>query len=206
MARWFANYGGDQCQVLATDLAPVFESTGPVTVIRHNVADEALPESRFDLIHVRHVLFHLARDQQPAVINKFAGALKPGGRLVVEESDLSTWRASSSTPLQTRRDFSGGVSAVLAEYRQRGLDVSLGAGLFAMLDPRRWRLDAQRRVSRRVRGDTFEARYQQLTTETLALSAAGIRRLRLLRLAATFDDDHLVYRSRTTCQLLATKR
>jgi SAM-dependent methyltransferase len=54
-------------------------------VLRHDVAADDPPPGPFDLIHARLVLVHLpGRDR---VLASLAGALRPGGWLVVEDAD-----------------------------------------------------------------------------------------------------------------------
>ncbi|HEY7291562.1 MAG TPA: methyltransferase domain-containing protein [Vicinamibacterales bacterium] len=74
--------------MLVTDIDPRFLRTldlPNVEVRRHDVVTDPLPESAFDLIHVRLVLNAL-----PGALRVLAGlrlALKPGGWLVCEEFD-----------------------------------------------------------------------------------------------------------------------
>ena len=49
------------------------------------VADE-LPRGAFDFVHTRLVLIHIP--ERDAVLRKLAGALRPGGVLIVEEDDI----------------------------------------------------------------------------------------------------------------------
>ena len=55
-------------------------------VRRHNVVTDALEEGAFDLVHARALLQHLL--EPVSVLRKMVVALKPGGWLLVEESDV----------------------------------------------------------------------------------------------------------------------
>lgn len=86
IARWMASQVGREGRVLATDIDPRFlESLAGhgVEVRRHDIAADALEERAFDLVHARAVLQHVpGRDRALA---KMAAALRPGGKLVVED-------------------------------------------------------------------------------------------------------------------------
>ncbi|MEU4447068.1 methyltransferase domain-containing protein [Actinosynnema sp. NPDC050801] len=85
VAHWLAA----RCAgVLATDVQPEQVPPAPrLTVLRHDIVCDPLPEGAFDLVHVRLVLRHLP--ERDAVLRKLASALKPGGWLQVDEFDNS---------------------------------------------------------------------------------------------------------------------
>ncbi|WP_447008221.1 class I SAM-dependent methyltransferase [Saccharothrix isguenensis] len=85
VAHWLAARGAT---VVATDGQPDHVSPRPrLTVLRHDVVCDPLPEAEFDLVHVRLVLRHLP--ERDAVLRKLVAALKPGGWLQVDEFDNS---------------------------------------------------------------------------------------------------------------------
>ncbi|MFC4857177.1 class I SAM-dependent methyltransferase [Actinophytocola glycyrrhizae] len=88
VARWLAETVAPAGSVLATDINPrhLLETPG-MTVLRHDVVRDPLPEQRFDLIHARLVLLHLP--ERLAVLGKLVRALKPGGWLQLDEFDIS---------------------------------------------------------------------------------------------------------------------
>jgi SAM-dependent methyltransferase len=90
VARWLASQVGPDGYVLATDIDTRWVAAGGLPnleVAAHDIVTDPLPGGAFDLIHARLVLVHLpARDQ---VLAKLAGALQPGGWLVVEDFDSS---------------------------------------------------------------------------------------------------------------------
>jgi protein-L-isoaspartate O-methyltransferase len=97
IAVWMADQAGPTGTVIATDLKPQHVPAHEhLTVLQHNVVTDPLPEGPFDVIHARAVLQHLP--QRRAVIAKLAGALAPGGALVVEELEAGWSRAVLASP------------------------------------------------------------------------------------------------------------
>jgi SAM-dependent methyltransferase len=88
VACWLAERVSPGGSVVATDLDPgPLVSRPGLTVVRHDLARDPLPERTYDLIHVRLVLRYLRHRQQ--VLDKLVRALKPGGILQVDEFDRS---------------------------------------------------------------------------------------------------------------------
>jgi SAM-dependent methyltransferase len=88
VAHWLARTVAPSGSVLATDINPRHIAPAPgLTVIRHDVVLDPLPERQFDLIHARLVLLHLP--DRLAVLDKLVTALKPGGWLQLDEFDIS---------------------------------------------------------------------------------------------------------------------
>jgi len=96
IARWMADRVGDAGHVTAADI-DVSHLRGlarpNLTVVQHDVtSDELLPGGQ-DLVHARLLLKHLpTRD---AVLSTLVAALRPGGWLVVEDTD---WTAAGAEP------------------------------------------------------------------------------------------------------------
>ncbi len=94
IARWLADEVGEGGSVLCTDLDTRYleSSARPnLRVIRHDIVSDPLPDTGFDLIHLRLVLNFIA--ERAAVLDRLVAALKPGGWLVVEDFDSGTLRA-----------------------------------------------------------------------------------------------------------------
>jgi SAM-dependent methyltransferase len=87
VATWLADRVGLDGSVLATDLDTTLLDDlvrPPLTVRRHNVMTDPLPEASFDLVHARLLLAWLP---DPAgALRRLVTALKPGGWLVVKTS------------------------------------------------------------------------------------------------------------------------
>ncbi|MEU6148777.1 methyltransferase domain-containing protein [Actinosynnema sp. NPDC047251] len=83
VAQWLARRSGS---VPATDLDPRHVPAEPgLTVRRHDVVRELLPEGGFDLVHARFVPAHLPEREE--VLCKPVLSLKPGGWSQIDEFD-----------------------------------------------------------------------------------------------------------------------
>ena len=99
VVNWLAAQVGPAGRVLATDLDTSWArgaAGGVIEVLRHDVGRDEPPEGGgldgldgldggFDLVHARLVLVHVT-DRERA-LRAMAGALRPGGRLLVEDAD-----------------------------------------------------------------------------------------------------------------------
>jgi SAM-dependent methyltransferase len=95
-ARWLAGRTG---YVLAVDqdtrMLEELDVPG-LHVQRLDLAADELPQREFDLVHTRCVLLHVrTRDE---VLAKLAGALRPGGVLLLEEDDTYPIDATATGP------------------------------------------------------------------------------------------------------------
>lgn len=88
IAHWLARQVAPTGSVLATDINPrhIAPAAG-LTVARHDITRDPLPEAHFDLIHARLVLLHLP--ERLAVLDALVRALRPGGWLQLDEFDIS---------------------------------------------------------------------------------------------------------------------
>jgi len=138
MARWLAHRVGPSGRVLATDVDTAVLAQSAFTnldVRRHDILTDELEQDAFDLVLVRYLLTHLVGRQQVAV-GRLVEALRPGGWLVVEESDSEVLRPADSehpahdtvvqlletanAAIQSFVDIRAGrhVSALVARHRQ----------------------------------------------------------------------------------------
>jgi SAM-dependent methyltransferase len=96
IALWLAGQVGCSGHVLATDLDTRFidgQGRANLDVLTHDVVTDRLADDAFDLIHARAVLEHIpARDD---VLRAMVSALKPGGRLLLEDVDFGVPTASA---------------------------------------------------------------------------------------------------------------
>ncbi|MFG2115416.1 methyltransferase domain-containing protein [Streptomyces sp. NPDC048718] len=84
---WLADRVGPDGRVVATDIDTTWAAgaASGVEVLRHDVGADEPPGDGFDLIHARLVLVHVTdRDRALAAM---AGALRPGGWLLLEDAD-----------------------------------------------------------------------------------------------------------------------
>jgi SAM-dependent methyltransferase len=101
VARWLAARVGPAGQVVATDTDPRFladaEKAG-AEVRRHDILADPLEPGRYDLVHCRALLLHLA--DPPLAVRNMAAAIRPGGWLLVEDADYVSLVAAD--PLHPR--------------------------------------------------------------------------------------------------------
>lgn len=99
VAAWLAERVGPAGGVVATDVDTRFldeVAGGNLEVWCHDVVRDPLPENAFDLVHVRSLLMHLP--ERLAVLERLVSALRPGGWLVAEESDVYPVLATATGP------------------------------------------------------------------------------------------------------------
>ncbi|MFJ3230414.1 methyltransferase [Streptomyces sp. NPDC086787] len=88
VVSWLAKKVGPTGKVIATDIDTTLLDEAdrpPVEVRAHDVGAEEPPGEGFDLVHARLVLVHVP-DRDKA-LRSMAKALRPGGRLLVEDGD-----------------------------------------------------------------------------------------------------------------------
>jgi len=88
ITSWLCARVGISGRVLATDIEPRFLQALPfpnLEVWRHDLRKQPLPTGEFDLVHARVVLMHLP--EREGALRRMVAALKPGGWMVIEESD-----------------------------------------------------------------------------------------------------------------------
>lgn len=99
VAAWLAERVGPEGSVLATDIQPRWlgghADHANLRVVRHDITREELPEGHFDLVHARLVLLHLP--ERRAALERMVRALRPGGRLVLDEFDCD-WAPVLAAP------------------------------------------------------------------------------------------------------------
>lgn len=195
IAAWLCERAGPGGAVLATDLDPRFLAAldAPnLEVRRHDVAAEELPAGRFDLVHARHVLTHLP--DPGCALGRMVAALKPGGRLLVEEADFAS---RVPDPASVDADLMARCERAWEQHvRSRGMDPACGRRLYGMVRARGLGdLGSEGRVWV-VRGGTPEARVQALSYAQLrdGLLATGlVTAAELERFLALQDDPDAVW-------------
>ncbi len=93
VTEFLAQRVGVTGHVVATDIDTQFhaEPAANVTLLRHDIVNDIPPEGSFDLIHTRAVLQHIP--EREAVLGTLVSILRPGGHLLIEESDFSAFVA-----------------------------------------------------------------------------------------------------------------
>jgi SAM-dependent methyltransferase len=128
IARWLAELAGAEGSVVATDvdirLMASTEAVPNIEIRRHDVVRDPLEERAFDFVHARLVLEHLP--ERDAVLEKLTRALRPGGWLLVEDTDYA-----GSVPVT---DFGAAEhervqSVRMSEFARMGIDHFFGRRL-----------------------------------------------------------------------------
>ena len=92
ISTWLARHLTAEGRVTATDLDPSRIPANPrISPLVHDITRDDLPDSHYDLIHARLVLFHLPSREQ--VVQRLLTALRPGGLLLLHEFDCTYHRA-----------------------------------------------------------------------------------------------------------------
>ena len=129
VAAWLAERSG---RLLVTDLDTRFVehlAGERVSVERHDVVADPAPEGQFDLIHSRLLLEHLPAREE--VLDRLAGALRPGGWLLIEDYDWTSY--GTEPPLDTVERVT---AATLDFMREAGFDPYLGRRLLGAFERR----------------------------------------------------------------------
>ncbi|HEX5877818.1 MAG TPA: class I SAM-dependent methyltransferase [Actinomycetota bacterium] len=86
VAGWLADQAGPSGQVVATDInTRHIPADRGYRVVRHDLTRDPLPDGPWDVVHARLVLRHVPGRHE--ILRGLAGALAPGGALVIEEWD-----------------------------------------------------------------------------------------------------------------------
>lgn len=134
-AGWLSRRVGSKGHVLATDLdtrlLDAIEEPNVETRL-HDITAEDLEPDSFDLVHARLLLEHLPEHE--SALRRMRAALKPGGWLLVEEFDHSTFLPDPGCGSEARDVWQAWLAAFGALAEARGLDLTYGAKLFGRLD------------------------------------------------------------------------
>ncbi|MFF5213582.1 class I SAM-dependent methyltransferase [Streptosporangium sp. NPDC000396] len=132
VAVWLAERVAPTGRVLATDIQPQLISEVPgLTVARHDVTADPLPEGAFDLIHARLVLSHLP--ERHRVLSKLLAALKPGGVIQIDEIDTTHWPILTAATPQDAKAYRAYLLGLVGVLRAAGADPSWGPQVAAAL-------------------------------------------------------------------------
>ena len=127
IAAWLCEQVGSTGHVVTTDLETKFVAAlhhPNLEVRRQDIASDELPEEAFDLIHERAVLLHIPTRHE--VLARLVNALKPGGWLLCEDTDFSTF----GSPFAAVRRVA---AAMIQFLESQGADPNYGRRLFGDL-------------------------------------------------------------------------
>jgi 2-polyprenyl-3-methyl-5-hydroxy-6-metoxy-1,4-benzoquinol methylase len=134
IAAWLSRRLGPSGSVLATDLDTTLLETiqGDNVAVRcHDITIDALEPGAFDLVHTRLLLEHLPRHQ--GALQHMYAALKPGGWLLIEEFDHTTFLPDPDCSPEASAVWQAWLAAFENLAAARSLDLTYGAGLFGLL-------------------------------------------------------------------------
>ncbi len=97
MMRWFDADG--------SDWVAKPELTRLVAVRRHNLVADRPPAGQFDVVLCRNVLLYLSGKTKTGVFERFAGALRPGGTLVLGAGETVIGQTALFAPSRSLRGF-----------------------------------------------------------------------------------------------------
>jgi SAM-dependent methyltransferase len=134
IANWLCARVEPNGKVVATDLQTKFLEAidAPnLEVRKHDITKEEFEPGVYDVVSARKVLEHLA--DPSAALRRMAAALRPGGWLLVEDSDLASFmRVSFPQRERFERAYSKFVEALSTAGFQPRLGVRLGDELRAV--------------------------------------------------------------------------
>ena len=134
VAAWLCDRVGPAVSVVATDIDTRFLDVlklPNLEVRRHDITSETAGEADFDLVHARLLLEHLPAYRE--ALRHMVAALKPGGVLLIEDFDHTTFQpdpGAGEEALRLWRSFSAAFEALAAG---RGLDLGFGRRLHGLL-------------------------------------------------------------------------
>jgi SAM-dependent methyltransferase len=126
ITRWLCERVGDSGQVIAVDINTQFLDSldySNLEVRRQNIVTEPLKEGLYDLVHAKILLLHLREREQ--VLQQLVAALRPGGILLVEESDIRS--IQTCEPPSILLSKSG--AAIASLFERGGVDSAYGLKL-----------------------------------------------------------------------------
>jgi SAM-dependent methyltransferase len=132
IATWLCDRVGGNGQVLATDIDTRFLEAlnrSNLEVSRHDIASDPLPQAKFDLVHFRLVLGHLANRDE--VLGRLVAALRPGGWILAEEFD--SWSLRPDRSINEAETSLNAFAAMQAVLRRHSFDGYYGRRLVARL-------------------------------------------------------------------------
>lgn len=131
IAGWMARRVGTSGQVLATDLDIRFveQLDAPnLTVQRHDILTDDPPSEGFDLVHARFVVEHLP--DRTGALRHMLAALKPGGWLLIEDTDSCSWLADPTADPAAVALFTRWTQAYAAFYERHEATIYAGRRLY----------------------------------------------------------------------------
>jgi NAD(P)H-dependent FMN reductase len=166
IANFLADRVGVDGAVTALDVAPRFlhERVRPGVRVVEGDIREWTEAARYDLVHTRYVLGHLAEVER--ALDRIATALRPGGWLVLEEMDFVASRFAGGSP-ENAAAFERVNAAIRCTFTGRGIDPGLGVRLPTLAAAAGFTIVCVEDDAHLVRGGSEMARMMKASTEQL---------------------------------------
>jgi SAM-dependent methyltransferase len=134
IAEWLSRRVGPKGKVVATDLQTKFLSAIDIPnleIRKHDIGSDELEADAFDLVSARKVLEHLP--DPSAALRRMAAAVRPGGWLLIEDTDLASFmRVSFPHQARFKRAYGKFIEALSSAGFQPKLGLRLGDELRAV--------------------------------------------------------------------------
>jgi SAM-dependent methyltransferase len=170
VAAWLADAVGAEGSVVAFDIdishLDELSRRSNVEVREHDIVVEPIPDATFDLVHSRLVIEHLPEPSR--LLDMLAAAVRPGGLLVVECTDmLATAAADQSDPRSRPFDEFMAMSFTAVESMS-AFDCGFARRLPRLFDALDFNMTGSHVVGRIARGgDSIAAEYAMPVATTL---------------------------------------
>jgi protein-L-isoaspartate O-methyltransferase len=204
VAAWLCNRVGTGGCVTATDidtrLLPGMKLP-QMEIRRHDIVRDGLEKDAFDVVHVRHVLVHVPREELLSVVSKLVASLAEGGLMLAEESSFLSARAEPSADSERDEIYETVLGRIHELYSHRGMVLDLGFQLFHLLRSAGLDCEGAEGRLRIVRGGSLEAAFHKHTFTQLrpaVLESCSALADKYDVFLSLHDDRRFTYRTRTT--------
>jgi SAM-dependent methyltransferase len=177
MAKWLANRVGPDGKVVATDIDTRFLSQINIPnleIRRHDILKDDLETDHYDLVLCRLLLAHLPEPEN--ALRRMANAIRPGGWILVEESDFGSIMPVDDTNPDAVM-FSSVLKKVCDIVKKKGIaDVYFGRRVHGLVEKCGFVDLEQEGVTGVYRGGEGEARILAMTAQAAGkpMVAAGL--------------------------------
>jgi SAM-dependent methyltransferase len=195
VVRWLAGQVGAEGRVVATDLNPRFldgHGLPNVEVRRHNILEDDLEADHYDLVHCRTLLMHLLDPVR--ALRRLVSAVRPGGRLLVEEADGAASFGAADLGHARAAGFDRRSRTLWTGLKAAGtMDLDFGRRLPPLFEELGVRNLGYEGATLAARGGDPLARFLQMTHELIRdrFVAAGVLT------DADFDELHQAFEDRS---------
>jgi ubiquinone/menaquinone biosynthesis C-methylase UbiE len=198
IARWLAERVGPTGHVVVVDIDTRFldKLEVPNIEVRRQDITKTEPEpGTYDLVHCRLLLMHMA--DPVGVLHRFMRTLKPGGWVLAEECDATTWAAADDChPLAQTHNAT--VRKIFEFWRTTGvMDCFIGRSLPALLKKAGLAEIDYEGIARTIGGGYAWAQYMEKSfqrTDEMLLAQGVLTRSEIADRRRSFEDPTFYFR------------